>query len=76
MKKIQAGTKVASGFSVADYHELRKGLAGRAPSPEAWTKIVDVFMLRLDERYLQPIQHLDKWDPLESTCRHASLSIL
>ena len=69
MKKIRPNTQIASGFSVAAYRELRIQLDQDAPSADVWTKIIDVFTRRLDERYLRPIEHLDR-------CENSELSMI
>jgi hypothetical protein len=55
---LAAAAEIASGFSVEAYRGLRPGLDPSTPDTPEWAKAIDILKLRLEERFLRPIDHL------------------
>jgi len=51
-------TDLASGFTVARYHELRPKLTSTAPDESDWQEVLNAVERRIQERFLEPIDTL------------------
>ena len=59
--------EIASGFTIGDYHALRRRLNANQPTVLEWTRVLGALRARLYERFVDPIRRLercDKQDPL------------
>jgi hypothetical protein len=55
-------TELASGFTVAQYQELRPHLTDDAPDEESWREVITAMQRRILERFLSPIEELARFD--------------
>lgn len=73
---VNENTEIASGFTVANYRILRAGLDISQPTLSEWKSVRDAFRRRINERFLEPIAHLESRDDERPLPFRAGFAIL
>jgi hypothetical protein len=59
---MDPNTELASGFTVSQYLKLRPKLTSSLPDVDAWRELISAVRRRIDERFLEPIRQLARFD--------------